>query len=108
MNTIRTEDKEAQYDEPNRVIQIAKPWTIRWWSEMKLANGKSLVRILKKTAQLIDLEWTEDTQTELKAPVERYTASGTSGAWRVYRLQLASYSLVLGDTEDRDDISGQW
>jgi len=26
----------------------------------------------------------------------------------VHRWQLACFSLVLGDTEDRNDISGQW
>jgi len=60
MHAIRTEDEEAQQDAAHRMIQIAKPWTIRRWSESKLANGKPLVRILKENAHLIDLEWTED------------------------------------------------
>jgi hypothetical protein len=47
MHAIRTEDQEAQQDAAHRMIQNAKPWTIRSWSESKLANGKPLVRIPK-------------------------------------------------------------
>jgi len=47
MHAIRTEDQEAQQDAAHRMIQIAKPWTIRRWSESKLANGKPLVQIPK-------------------------------------------------------------
>jgi len=108
MHAIRTKDKEAQQDAAHRMIQIAKPWTIRRWSESKLANGKQLVRIPKENAHLVDLEWTEEAQAHLKTLVERYTLRGASGAWRVHRWRLACFSLVLGDTEDRNDVSGQW
>jgi hypothetical protein len=108
MHAIRTEDEEAQQDAAHRMIQIAKPWTIRRWSESKLANGKPLVRIPKENAHLVDLEWTEEEQAKLKTLVERYTSRGASGAWRVHRWRLACFSLVLGDTEDRNDVSGQW
>jgi hypothetical protein len=108
MHAIRTEDQDAQQDAAHRMIQIAKPWTIRRWSESKLANGKPLVRIPKENAHLVDLEWTEDEQAKLKSLVERYTARGASGAWRVHRWRLACFSLVLGDTEDRNDVSEQW
>jgi len=40
--------------------------------------------------------------------VERYISQGASGVWRVHRWRLGCFSLVLGDTEDRNDISGQW
>ena len=33
---------------------------------------------------------------------------GDSGAWRVNRWRLACFSLVLGDTEDRNNGSGGW
>jgi len=33
---------------------------------------------------------------------------GASEAWRVHKWRLACFSLVLGDTEDRHDVSGQW
>jgi hypothetical protein len=108
MHAIRTEDQDAQQDAAHRMIQIAKPWTIRRWSESKLANGKPLVRIPKENAHLVDLEWTEDEQAKLKSLVERYTSRGASGAWRVHRWRLACFSLVLGDTKDRNDVSGQW
>jgi hypothetical protein len=43
MHAIRTEDEEGQQDAAHRMIQIAKPWTVRRWSESNPANGKSLV-----------------------------------------------------------------
>jgi len=108
MHGIRTEDQDAQQDAAHRMIQIVKPWTIRRWSESTLANGKPHVRIPKENAHLVDLKWTEEEQAKLKTLVERYTSQGASGAWRVHRWQLACFSLVLGDTEDRNDISGKW
>jgi len=56
MHVIRTRDEEAQQDVAHRMIQIANPWTIRRWSESKLANGKPLDRIPMENAHLIDLE----------------------------------------------------
>jgi len=107
MHAIQTENEEAQQDAAHRMIQIAKPWTIRRWSESKPANGKPLVLIPRENAHLIGLEWTEDEQAILKTLVERYTSRGASGAWRVHRWRLACFSLVLGETEDRNVISGQ-
>jgi len=108
MHAIRNEDKDAQQDAAHQMIQIAKPWTIRRWSESKLANGKPLVQIPKENAHLVDLEWTEDEQAELKTLIDRYTSRGASGAWRVHRWSVGCFSFVLGDTEDRNDVSGQW
>jgi hypothetical protein len=84
MDAIRTEDEEAPHDAAYGMIHIAKPWTIRRWSESKLANGKPLVRIPKENAHLVDLEWTEEAQAKLKSLVERYTSQGASGGWRVH------------------------
>jgi len=108
IHAIRTEDGEAQQDAPHWMKQIAKPWMIRRWSESKLANGKPLLRIPQENAHLIGLEWTEEEQANLKTPVKMSTSSCASGAWRVHRWQLACFSLVLGDTEDRSDIPGRW
>jgi len=108
MHAIRTENQDAQQDAAHRMNQIAKPWTIRRWSESKPANGKPLVRIPKENAHLVDLEWTEDEQATLKTLVERYTSRGASGAWRVHRWRLACFSLVLGHTKDQNDTPGQW
>jgi len=107
MHAIRTEDEDAQHDAAHRMIEIAKPWTSRQWLESILANGKPLVQIPKKNAHLIDLEWTEDKQAYLMTLVDRYTLQGASGAWRVHRWRLACFSLVLGDSEDGNDCSGQ-
>jgi len=71
MHAIRAEDEEAQQDAALRLIQIAKPWTIKRWLESKHANGKPLVRIPKENAHLVDPEWTEDEQPKLKTLVER-------------------------------------
>jgi len=54
------------------------------------------------------LAWTEDEQAKLKALVERYTSRGSSGAWRVHRWRLECFSSMSGDTEDSNDVSGQW
>jgi hypothetical protein len=60
IHAVRIEDQDAQQDAAHWMIQIAKPSTIRRWSESKLANGKPLVRILKDNTHLVDVEWTED------------------------------------------------
>jgi len=57
---------------------------------------------------IVDLEWTDEEQAQLKTLVERYTSQGASAAWRVHRWWLACFSLVLGDTEDQNTVSGQW
>jgi hypothetical protein len=62
MHGIRTNSEEAQQVLAHGIVQMTKPWTIRWWSESKVANGTLLVRILKDNAHLIDLEWTEEDQ----------------------------------------------
>jgi len=108
MHAIRTADEEAQQDTAHRMILIAKPWTIRRWSESKLANGKPLFQIPTENAHPVDVEWTEAEQAHLKTLVVRYTSWGASGGWWVPRLRLVCFSLVLGDTEDRNDVSGQW
>jgi len=74
----------------------------------KIAAEKPLVRIPKENAPLIDLEWNEEEQVKVKTLGERYTSRGASGAWRVHRWWLACFPLVLGDTEDWNDVSGQW
>jgi len=106
LHAIRTEDQDAQQNAAHQMIQIAKPWMIRRWSESKLASGKPLVQIPKENAQLVDLKRTEHKQTNLKTLVERYTSRGASGAWRVHRWRLACFSLVLGDTKDQNNVSG--
>jgi hypothetical protein len=107
MHAIRTEDQDAQQDAAHRMIQIAKPWTIRRWSESKLANEKPRVQIPKGNAHLVDLKWTEEEQAKLKTRVLRYSSQGASRVWRVHRWWLACFSLVLGDAENRDYIAGQ-
>lgn len=83
-HAIRTEDEEAQLDAAHLIIQIGKPWTIRRWYKLKLANRKPLVQIQTAIAHLIDLEWAEEAHTKLKTLVERYTSQGVSGVRRVH------------------------
>jgi len=75
---------------------------------LNLENRKPLDWTPKENVHLVDLEWTEDEQAKLKTLVERYNSLGASGAWRVHRWRLTCLSLVLGDTEDRNDVSGKW
>ena len=96
MHGIWTQDEDDQQDAEPGMIRIAKPWTIRRWSELKLANGKQLLQILKENAHLVDLEWTEEEQAKLKTLVARYTSQGASEAWRVQGWQLICFALVLG------------
>jgi len=79
MHAIHTADEEGQQHAAHRMIQIAKPWMIRRWSDSKLANGKPLVWIPKENAHLVDLKWTEDDQAKLKTLVNRYTTRHASG-----------------------------
>jgi hypothetical protein len=85
MDAFWTKTKEAQQDGAYWMMQIAKPWSISRRLELKLANGKPLVHILKENSHLIHLEWNEDEQAKLKSLVERYTSQGASVAWRVPR-----------------------
>jgi len=78
MHAIRTKDEEAQQDAAYWMIQLSKPWTIKRWSESKLANITPLVQIPKENLHIIDLKWTEDEQAKLKTLVERYTSQGAS------------------------------
>jgi hypothetical protein len=84
MLVIRTKDEKPQQDAVHQMIQIAKPWTIKQWTESQIANGKKLVRIPTDNAHLIDLEWTEEEQPHLQTLVEKYTLQGASCAWRVH------------------------
>jgi hypothetical protein len=108
MHAIRTEYQDTSQDAAHRIIQIAKPCKIRRWSESKLASGRPLVQITMENALLVDFEWTEEEQAELKTLVERYTSQDTSEVWMVHRWRLACVSLVLGDTDDWNEASGQW
>jgi hypothetical protein len=60
MHTFRTENHDAHRDAAHRMIKIATPRTISRWSEWKLANARTMVRIPKGNAHLVDLESTED------------------------------------------------
>jgi hypothetical protein len=88
IHTIWTNDKGAQQDAVDRMIQIAKPRMIGWWSELKLANGQPLIWIRKQNTNLIDLRWTDEEQGHLKTLVERYTLQVASGVWKIHRWQL--------------------
>ncbi|KAF8246219.1 hypothetical protein K440DRAFT_645299 [Wilcoxina mikolae CBS 423.85] len=84
-------------DAAGRIIRVAKPWTIRRWSESKQANGEPLVKVPKEEAHLINPEWTVQEQATLQQLVARYKSQGEGGAWRVHRWRLACFPVVLGD-----------
>jgi len=90
------------------MIRIAIPYMSRRWSETKPTNRKQLVSILQENAHHVELEWIEAEQGKLMTLGERYTWQGGSGVRRVRRWWLVCISLRLEDTEDWNDISGQW
>jgi len=61
------------------MIQIAQSRTIRRWSGSKLANGKLLIYICKENTMLVEYEWTEKVQAEVKIVVAGHTWLGLSG-----------------------------
>ena len=77
-------------------------------SEWQLENGKPLVQIMNENTQLDNPEYSEDMQAQLETILNRYTSQGASGAWRVHGSRLACFPVVLGETEDRNDVSAQW
>jgi len=84
VHAIPTKNVEAQQDAAYQMIPIAQLGMIRWWSESELPNGNPPIRIPNDNIPLIDLEWIEEDQDHLMTMVERYTAGGASGAWRVH------------------------
>ena len=105
---ILMENNEGQNNVVHQMIQIGKPSTIRRSLDSKNANGKPLLQILKHTARLANLEWTEEEQAKLQTLVERYTLESRSGAWRVHRWQQASFPVVFGDMGNGNKDSGQY
>jgi hypothetical protein len=87
-HTLGTKDEGAPQAAVHRMVHIGMLGMTRMWLELKLTNGKLLVKIPKNNAHLIDLEWTDDQQAKLKTLVEKYPFRYTSGACRVHRLQL--------------------
>jgi hypothetical protein len=60
IHAVQTKNDQGQQDAAHQMIQNAKPWLIRRWSESKRANGKPLVPIPKENEDLIAVEWNED------------------------------------------------
>jgi hypothetical protein len=63
---IRSDDDEAQKAAAEQIIRIAKPWTIRRWSESKLADGEPLVKMPKVNQHIVNLTWTTAEQQTLQ------------------------------------------
>jgi len=108
MHVIRTPENEAQQDMTHWMIKILKHWSIVRWSGSTLKTGKPLLWIPKQNAHLVDRQWTEEEQATLKTVADSYTSQGPSGACRVHKWWQAYFSVALGDTEDQNDVSGQW
>jgi len=107
-HAIRTEDEKPQEHVAHRMMHITKPWTIWSWSEWTVRIGTSFIQIAKETARLIDLEWTKHEQAQLMTLAGRYASRGISEALRVHRWWLASFSIILGDTQGIFMAFGQW
>jgi len=103
-----TEDNHLQLDAAHVMILIGKPWTLRRWSESKVANRKQHVWIPNEHAPLIHSQWTQEEPAKLKTLVARLTSHGALGVWRVLQWRLACFPLVLGDMVDCNDVIGHW
>jgi hypothetical protein len=71
-------------------------------------NGNQPPQLPKENPHLIDLEWTVEVEHKLNTLVGRYTSRGVSEAWRIYRLLLACFLLVLEDTQNHNNFSVYW
>ena len=63
---IRSDDDKAPKAASEQIIRIAKPWTIRRWSESKLADGEPLVEMPKVNKHIVNLTWTMAEQQTLQ------------------------------------------
>jgi hypothetical protein len=101
------EQKEAAM----RLIDVARPWTIRRWAESRLASGAPLANIPQEEIHHVRLQWTPEEQEQLSTVVQRLQAERLTHergvAWRVHRWQLACFSFPLEDEGDRY-ASGEW
>ena len=95
------------------MIEVARPWTIRRWTESKLESGAPLVPIPAEIVHQVPLEWTPEEQERLAGVVKRLheqTLTDLRGvAWRVHRWQLACFSFPLeeeGDHQEGDRHEG--
>jgi hypothetical protein len=61
--------------------------------------------IAQRNVDLLDLEWTDDEQEQLKSLADWYTTCGALVACRIHRSQLECYSLVLKDPEVCNDMA---
>ena len=93
------------------MIAVARPWTIRRWTESKLASGAPLIAIPAEIVHEVQLQWTAEEQGRLAAVVKRLleqTLTEEHGvAWRVHKWQLACFSFPLeeeGDHHNSDEL----
>ena len=53
------------------MIEVVRAWTIRRWTESKLASGAPLVAIPTKIVHQVTLEWTPEEQEHLASVAKR-------------------------------------
>ena len=53
------------------MIDVVRPWTIRRWTESKLASGAPLISIPIEVVHQVLLEWTAEEQERLATTVGR-------------------------------------
>ncbi|KAF8540265.1 hypothetical protein BDD12DRAFT_880836 [Trichophaea hybrida] len=82
---IRSDDDECQKAAAEQIIRIAKQWTIRAWSESKLADGELLVMMHMAKEHIVNLTWTMAEQQTLQQLVNRYESQGEGGAYQVHQ-----------------------
>jgi hypothetical protein len=95
MYVIGAEDNEAPQYRTSHLIQIAKHWTNRWWSESTLQIAKLVFWIPKINAHGADHKWTEPEEANLMNKWERYTVQSPSGVWTVHRCELFGFEWYI-------------
>jgi hypothetical protein len=102
---------EAQQEAASVMTEVAHPWTIRRWTESRLASGAPLVYIPSEDFHPVALEWSQEEQKQLNdvaTRLKRQKHEGEHGiAWRIHRWQLACFSLPLEQEGDRF-ADGSW
>jgi len=55
----QAEDNNAEQDVVDHIIEIADPWSDRWWIESNFMNWQWVCQILVVIPTHVDFEWTE-------------------------------------------------
>ena len=95
------------------MINVVRPWMIRWWTESKLASAAPLISIPTEIIDRVLLRRTAEEQERLATPcgrLQQQTLMKEHGvAWRVHSWQLPCISFPIEEEGDHhDDGKHKW